>query len=210
MKQLWMILLLFAGSVASVSSVDPPPAAFAVIIDGKKYQAKEGEAFTLPAQAVPGKSQVVITLNPVQQYSMGSLRFSYPRGVAVDDDRDSKERTVTLSIAQGPQLVLTDQGPEALPKSLLQNLRTELMGRLPSKARVLKRGPVADYSGKGQTGFSTEFTYRDEDGDEWRQRVWVLQLKGRVVSVISIAMTRDAAKADQLETTVLQSLETAP
>jgi hypothetical protein len=210
MKSLGPILLLLGAVLTPASGADTATTAFSVTLDGRKYDVKEGEAFTLPAGIVPGKSKLVITLSPLQHYTMGHWRFAYPSGLSVDDDRDTDSRTVTLAIAQGPQLVITDQGSDRVPKDLIVTLRTLLIERIPAKSKLLKKEVISDYSAAGRTGLQTGFTYKEEDGDEWRQRIRVLRIKGRTVSVISVAMTRDVEKAEKLEACVLDSIESAP
>ena len=86
MKSLLATILASCVALSGALAADANPAILSVTIDGKKYELKEGEALTLPTNAVPGKSQLTVALSPLQRYQMGAWRFVHPHGLSMDDD----------------------------------------------------------------------------------------------------------------------------
>ncbi len=205
-----LCLMVLAVRTREAGPEDLPVQSFELICDGESVTVREGETVTVKCSADPTRTHSLqVRRKTEQDYATDALAFRYHSSFSLRDDHDTENRTLTLIIAEGVSIVITDFGDGT--EAEIDGLLATFAGRLKQNwtanhGKLISETQAAKVKFGRSKGKLAVFHYQDPDGDQHFARVHVLAAGGRVFSCTVQCTPEQDEAATRLAEPTLRSI----
>jgi hypothetical protein len=158
----------FGWAAAALAGEGMAPV-YEVSIDGETFVVSDGRETELNSRATPGRSiRLLVRRKPIQPYETTRLAFEYDGSANLEDDRDVRNRTITL-IALSSGVLVVSEHEEAKPSDHAGILKRYVREMSESIRRdggaILEVSPARETSTAHARGLESSIRSRDADGE---------------------------------------------